>query len=64
MKKLAMDIRNSFAKVGIHDILINHFGRYTIDKSKIRCDYFEYLADKNMHHPSAYMIQYDWAELK
>jgi len=37
---------------------------YTIDKSKIQCDYFEYLADKNMHHPSAYMLQYEWAELK
>lgn len=64
VKKLAMDIRNSFAEVGVHDILINHFGSYTIDRSKIWCDYFEYLVDKNTYHPSAYMLQYDWAELK
>ncbi len=47
------------------DILINEWNQFAIDKSKVSCDYFDFLdgasAAVNAYH-GEYMSQYPWAE--
>lgn len=63
---LANDIRKSFEAIEIDNILINDMSGYFLDKGKIHCDYWDYLAgeknaEKQFHNE--YMSQYSWAEV-
>lgn len=63
---LANDIRKSFDAIEIDNILINDMSGYFLDKSKIHCDYWDYLSgDKDAERlfRNEYMSQYSWAEL-
>jgi hypothetical protein len=64
-RKLAMGLKNTLAKHGIENILINNRGVRSINVSALTCDYYELLAGnekyKNAFHNS-YMTDYSWGE--
>jgi PAS domain S-box-containing protein len=64
-RKLAMGLKNTLAKHGIENILINNRGVRSINVSSLTCDYYELLAGnekyKNAFHNS-YMADYSWGE--
>lgn len=65
VRVLANDIRRGFEALDTESILINGQDCYSVDMSRIHCDYFDYMEQK----PAAvklfqneYMTQYSWAE--
>ena len=65
VRVLANDIRRGFEALETESILINGQDCYSIDVSRISCDYFDFMD----HKPNAinsfqdeYMAQYSWAE--
>ena len=59
------DLIKVLSDIGEEDILIKGWGNLGINKSKVRCDYFDYLDGKPMalnRYKGAYMQQYPWAE--
>ena len=64
-RNLVADIRKTFRAQHCQDILIASRGSLCIDQRKIRCDYWDYLAQKDyaLHSfTGEYMSQYSWAE--
>ena len=58
------DLIETLSGIGQEDILINDGGKLGIDRSKVRCDYFDYLdGDPRAlnQYRGVYMSQYDWA---
>ena len=58
------DIRNTFAALGIEDVIISRHGYYNINTGKLRCDYYDYLAGKPVRTAQLreYMEQYaNWS---
>ena len=60
-----MDLEKALSEAGAGDVLIKEWGKLGIDRSRVFCDYYEYLSG----NPSAvnsykgtYMSQYDWAK--
>ena len=65
VRVLANDIRRGFEALDTENILINGQDCYSVDVSRISCDYFDFMEQK----PTAmkafqneYMAQYSWAE--
>ena len=60
-----MDLEKALDEVGAGDVLIKEWGKLGIDRSKVFCDYYEYLTGNpstvNLYKGS-YMSQYDWAK--
>lgn len=51
---------------GIEDIFIKSWNNYSIDPTKISCDYYDWLNNKPegiQAYNGEYMKQYDWAKL-
>ena len=64
-RKLAMSLKNTLESYGIADILVNTRGTRNIDTSKLKCDYYEYLAGNPEYRSAfsnAYMSGYSWGE--
>ena len=60
-----VDLEKALGEIGASDVLIKEWNKLGVDRSKVSCDYYEYLSGK----PSAanlykgtYMSQYDWAK--
>ena len=59
------DLIKVLSDIGEEDILIKGWGNLGINKSKVRCDYFDYLDGNPLalnRYKGAYMQQYPWAE--
>jgi hypothetical protein len=64
-RKLAMGLKNTLTRYGIEHVLINNHGTRSIDKSAIKCDYYELLAGNEKYRDAfhnAYMTDYSWSE--
>lgn len=65
VRVLANDIRKSFDALGIESILINDQNRYSVDITRISCDYIDFMnGDEKAKRlfQDEYMVQYSWAE--
>lgn len=60
--QLLMDIRQSLSAVGADAVFEKTNNRYSVDVSRIECDYFDYLKNGKPEFRGEYMMQYSWAE--
>lgn len=64
LKKLRADLKDTFEKCGASDVLIFGKGTLAVDRSKVDCDYYDFLEKKDPYaFFGEYMTQYSWAEL-
>lgn len=66
LQVLKKDLLQTLKKAGVSDVLNFSWNKYAIDKTKICCDYYDYLDDKPegvRAYNGEYMSQYSWAEL-
>ena len=65
IRSLLHDLKNTFSRLGLKDILIRRRDRIGLDTEKIECDYYRFLKG-DMQAVNAfqgeYMNQYSWAE--
>ncbi len=67
LSKTKKDLVATLKKAGIRDLFIETRGKYSIDVSKITCDYYNYindLPDGIRAYNGEYMSQYSWGEIK
>lgn len=60
------NLRDTLAQAGIGDILIESRGQRSVDTGKIRCDYYDFLADPERFSSTfndEYMFDYAWGEV-
>lgn len=65
-QKLKKNLITTLKKEGIEDIFIKSWNNYSIDPTKISCDYYDWLNNKPegiQAYNGEYMKQYDWAKL-
>lgn len=65
IRTIASDIRSTFAKLGLENVLLHQRGRYGVDATYMDCDYYNYLdGDKDAlrSYNHEYMKQYSWGE--
>ena len=59
-----MDLEKTLGEIGAGDILIKEWNKLGVDRSKVFCDYYEYLSGNpstvNLYK-GVYMSRYDWA---
>ena len=61
-KKLRNDLIDTFAGLGAEDLIVASHGGLAINKDKVECDYYDYLAGERSEPPTEYMSQYSFAE--
>lgn len=64
-RKTIQRLHNNLQRYGVDYIIIRHSRGRSLDKSKVTCDYYDYLAGKESVYRSffgEYMINYSWAE--
>ena len=65
-RSLTKDLKDVLTGVGCADIIIKQRGKIGIDRTKVDCDFFDWLDGKyyaiNLYH-GEYMAQYSWADL-
>lgn len=64
LQKLKRDLVTTLKKYGLEDVFITSWNKYSIDISKIECDYYDYLNNKPrgiQAYNGEYMSQYSWA---
>ena len=59
---IRLDLLNTFAALGISDVVSTSYGRMNIIREKVDCDYYDYLDGKNEDFYGEYMSQYSFAE--
>ncbi len=67
LSKTKKDLVTTLKKAGIRDVFIETRGKYSVDTSKMSCDYYDYLDDKPegiRAYNGEYMAQYSWGEVK
>lgn len=60
-----VDLEKALDEIGSGDVLIKEWNKFGVDRSKISCDYYEYLtgSPSTVHlYKGVYMSQYDWAK--
>ena len=63
---LISDLRQTFARYGLEDVLIRRSGQIAIRKDRVDCDYYRMLegdVDAVNAYQGDYMVQYSWAEM-
>lgn len=64
-RKVLKSLRTTLEEAGILDILIDNRNQRSIDKSKFRCDYYDFLEEPKSAQNQffgKYMAQYQWAK--
>lgn len=61
-KKLRNDLIDTFTALHVEDVLVVSHGGLAINKSKVKCDYYDYLAGNQTELPAEYMTQYSFGE--
>lgn len=67
LSKTKKDLVLTLKKTGIRDVFIETRGKYSIDVTKITCDYYNYinnLPDGIRAYNGEYMSQYSWGEIR
>lgn len=65
MQKIRADIRETLKAAGCEDIIVFFWGKISLVKSKVSCDYFDWLEGKTSGinaYKGEYMSNYSWAE--
>lgn len=65
LSKVKKDLVNVLEMMNLSDVFIEKRGSYAIDPHQIKCDYFDFLADRPdgiRAYNGEYMSQYSWAE--
>lgn len=62
-KKLRNDLIDTFAGLGAEDLIVASHGGLAINKDKVECDYYDYLAGERSEPPTEYMTQYSFGEV-
>ena len=60
-----VDLEKALDEIGLGDVLIKEWNKFGIDRSKVFCDYYEYLSGNSAYihlYKGDYMNQYDWAK--
>ena len=60
--QLLLDVRQALEKFGAEDVLKKNGYLYSVDTSKISCDYYSYLKTGQPEFQGEYMTQYSWAD--
>ena len=60
--QLLLDVRQALEKAGAEDVLKKNGYLYSVDTSKISCDYYSYLRTGLPEFKGEYMTQYSWAD--
>ena len=55
---LRADLIDSFSELGIGSVIRTNRGKLGIEKSKVKCDYYDYLDGKTSTRPEEYMSQF------
>lgn len=67
LRSLFLDLKTTFTKLGLEDVLIKGWNLYAVRKDAFWCDYYEFEkgnpAAINAFH-NEYMSQYSWAEFR
>lgn len=66
IRVLAFEIRTVLAQIGQEELFFHEKNSYGLDISKVKCDYYDYLAgDENAKRSfhQEYMSQYSWADV-
>lgn len=60
IRNLIRDIRSILGQYGLYDVILNDPGFYAVDSSKLNCDYYDFLAGKEVRAAllGEYMEQY------
>lgn len=62
LNQLRLDLINTFEELGVHDIIRQSKGYLSINREKVKCDYFDYLDHKYNVTTREYMTQYSFSE--
>ncbi len=62
IRNLRADLNNTFEQLGIGEALIHNGGDVGVYKSKIECDYYDYLEGHKALFRGEYMSQYSFSE--
>ena len=62
-KKLRNDLIDTFAALGAEDALVVSHGGLAINRDKVQCDFYDYLAGGGSNPPTEYMTQYSFGEV-
>ena len=57
-----LDLLDTFASLGVPEVILAAYGRMRIAREHVSCDYFDYLDGKNTVFHGEYMAQYSFAE--
>lgn len=63
-KDAVRSLVSALDEVGQKDVLIRGFNSYSVDRSKIQCDLYDFLAGNVNLFRGEYMSQYSWAEFE
>ena len=59
---IRLDLLDTFAALGVPEVVSAAYGRMRIVREQVTCDYFDYLDGKNATFRGEYMSQYSFAE--
>ena len=59
---IRLDLLDTFAALGISEVISTTYGRMRLVPERVTCDYFDYLDGKNRAFYGEYMAQYSFAE--
>ena len=62
MGNIRRDLLEAFEKLDCGDVIRTSKGQLGIERSRVKCDYFDYLDKKNNAFNGEYMTQYSFAE--
>ncbi|MBQ0009805.1 MAG: response regulator [Ruminococcus sp.] len=59
---IRLDLLNTFASLGVPEVISCAYGRIRVVRDQVTCDYFDYLDGKDVPFLGEYMTQYSFAE--
>lgn len=59
---IRLDLINTFKDLGISELIYSKYGRMSLLKDNVKCDYFDYLDGKNKLFHGEYMSQFSFVE--
>ena len=59
---IRLDLIDTFATLGVPEVISTSYGRMRIVREQVSCDYFDYLDGKNAAFRGEYMSQYSFSE--
>ena len=66
LRNLISDLRQTFKKVGLKDVIVKSWNILSMDPGTVDCDYYGFLGSDPVcvnSYTGEYMTQYSWAEM-